>query len=82
MMKATPIPLEKIYVPTRLRGTVDQAKVEALAEDIVSNGMTTPIQVRVDGARFVLVAGLHRLEAIRYLGEKTITAFTVQARKA
>ncbi len=82
MMKAVPIPLEKIYVPTRLRGTLDQAKAEALAEDIVNNGLTTPIQVRADGARFVLVAGLHRLEAVRFLGEKTIAAFTVQARKA
>ena len=37
--------------------------------------------VRVDGARFVLVEGLHRLEAAKALGEKTIIGFRVDARK-
>jgi hypothetical protein len=40
-----------------------------------------PIRVRVDGARFVLVEGLHRLEAAKALGEKTIVCFLVDARK-
>ena len=34
-----------------------------------------------DGAeRFVLVEGLHRLEALKALGETTVTGFLVQAR--
>jgi sulfiredoxin len=37
--------------------------------------------VRADGARFVLVEGLHRLEAAKALGEKTIVGFPVEARK-
>jgi sulfiredoxin len=37
--------------------------------------------VRSDGARFVLVEGLHRLEAAKALGEKTIVGFRVEARK-
>ena len=37
--------------------------------------------VRADGARFVLVEGLHRLEAAKALGEKTIVGFIVEARK-
>jgi hypothetical protein len=37
--------------------------------------------VRSDGARFVLVEGLHRPEAAKALGEKTIVGFRVAARK-
>jgi sulfiredoxin len=37
--------------------------------------------VRADGARFVLVEGLHRLEAAKALGEQTIAAFLVDAPK-
>jgi sulfiredoxin len=38
--------------------------------------------VRPDGARFVLVEGLHRLEAAaKALGEQTIVGFRVAARK-
>jgi hypothetical protein len=37
--------------------------------------------VRADGARFVLVEGLHRLEACKALGEATVAAILVQARR-
>ena len=37
--------------------------------------------VRRDGERFVLVEGLHRLEACKALGEETIIGYLVQARK-
>ncbi len=40
-----------------------------------------PILVRPDGARFVLVEGLHRLEAAKALGERTIVGYRVDARK-
>ena len=40
-----------------------------------------PIMVRQDGERFVLVEGLHRLEACKMLGEETIIGVRVQARK-
>jgi sulfiredoxin len=40
-----------------------------------------PIRVRADGDRFVLVEGLHRLEAMKALGEKTIEGYLVQAQK-
>ena len=74
------IPIDKIYVPTKRRTTLDPAKVVSLAEDILDQGQRTPILVRADGARFVLVEGLHRLEAVRSLGETTILALLVQAR--
>jgi hypothetical protein len=37
--------------------------------------------VRKDGARYVLVEGLHRLEACKRLGETTIAGYLVQARR-
>lgn len=81
MMKPVPIPLAKIYVPQKFKGTLEQAKVETLADDIVQNGLQMPIQVRADKDRYVLVAGLHRLEAFRFLGEATIPTLVVAARK-
>jgi ParB-like chromosome segregation protein Spo0J len=37
--------------------------------------------MRPDGTRFVLVEGLHWLEACKPLGETTVPAYLVQARK-
>ena len=68
-------------MPVKQRATLEQAKVDALAADILANGMTMPILVRPDGERFVLVEGLHRLEAARSLGETTIAGYRVSARK-
>jgi ParB-like chromosome segregation protein Spo0J len=81
MLKSVPLPLDEIYVPVKTRATVDAAKVEALAESILQKGQQTPIQVRRDKERYVLVTGLHRLEAVRALGEKTIDALIVAARR-
>ena len=71
-------------MPAKRARTLDAAKVEALAEDMLEHGQTTPISVRADtkdGAdRYVLVEGLHRLEALKALGETTVTGFLVQAR--
>jgi ParB-like chromosome segregation protein Spo0J len=44
-------------------------------------GQQVPIQVRRDGDRFVLVEGLHRLEACKALGEETIYGYLTQAHK-
>lgn len=83
MMQTHTIRLDEIYVPAKLRKTVDPAKVDALAESILETGLEVPIQVRRDEAknRYVLVTGLHRLEAMRALGEETIDALFVKARK-
>ena len=80
MLRNQNFPIEKIYVPTARRKTLDPEKVRTIAEDWLKNGQKTPIQVRVDGERYVLVEGLHRLEAARELGEKTIVGLLVQAR--
>jgi sulfiredoxin len=55
--------------------------VDEIAASMLDEGQRTPILVRADGARFVLVEGLHRLEAAKALGEKTIVGFLVSARK-
>jgi len=81
MLKVQTIPIDEIYVPTGRRKTLDPAKAEELAEDILENGQKVPIQVRQGKGRFVLVAGLHRLEACISLGEEQILAYLVQAKK-
>ncbi|MEZ5666588.1 MAG: ParB N-terminal domain-containing protein [Alphaproteobacteria bacterium] len=81
MMKAVAVPIAAIYVPAKFKGTLDGGKVDALAEDILEHGLTNPISVRRDGDRYVLVQGLHRLEAVRALGETAVPAFVVAARQ-
>ena len=81
MLKRENFPIAKIYVPTKRRLTLEQKRVDELAESMLKDGQQTPILVRADGARFVLVEGLHRLEAAKALGEQTIIGFRVDARK-
>ena len=69
-----------IYVPAKRRRTLKQATVDALAESIMEDGLKVPILVREDGSRYVLVEGLHRLEACKALGEEVIACTMVQAR--
>lgn len=71
--------IDEIYVPARRRGTANADIVDELAESILEQGLQVPIRVRWDGQRYVLVAGLHRLEACKALGEETITAILVSS---
>jgi ParB-like chromosome segregation protein Spo0J len=81
MMKRESFPIASIYVPIKRRATLDIARVKAIAESMLASGQTTPIMVREDASRFVLIEGLHRLEAAKALGETTIVGFRVDARK-
>ena len=54
--------------------TLEQRRVDKIAASILDKGLQAPILVRANGARFVLVEGLHRLEAAKALGEETIAA--------
>ncbi len=78
------ISIDENYVPAKRRGTMDEAKDEELAESIIEDGQKTPIHVRRDDAkmRYVLVEGMHRLEALKALGEATIDALIVMARRS
>jgi len=81
MMKRETFAIANIYVPAKRRATLDPKKAQAIAQSILQVGLQTPILVRQDGERFVLVEGLHRLEACKQLGEDTIIGFVVQARR-
>jgi sulfiredoxin len=81
MMKTQKFPIAHIYVPVKRRATLEPKKVDEIAESILEKGQETPIYVRADGDRYVLVEGLHRLEACRKLGEQTIVGYLVQARR-
>jgi sulfiredoxin len=80
-MKREIFAVADIYVPVKRRATLEQRRVDELASSMLEDGQQTPILVRPDGARFVLVEGLHRLEAAKALGEKTIVGYRVDARK-
>jgi ParB-like chromosome segregation protein Spo0J len=81
MLKRESFSIDNIYVPTKRRTTLNPEHVREIAESMLANGQETPILVRQDGARFVLVEGLHRLEAAKALGETTIIGCLVQAAK-
>ena len=81
MMKRETLEIDKIYVPAKRRATLDPKKAQEIAESILQVGLQSPILVRQDGERFVLVEGLHRLEACKQLGEETIVGYVVQARR-
>ncbi len=81
-MRIVDVPLDKIYIPAAKKRTLDEDKVMALAEDILENGQQSPIYVRLGKDRYVLQEGLHRVEAVRLLGSKTIEAHIIQAKKA
>ena len=70
-----------IYVPMARRSSLDLAVVNEIAESMLEEGQLTPIWVRRDGKRFVLVEGLHRLEACKALGEETIVGLLVEPRR-
>jgi ParB-like chromosome segregation protein Spo0J len=80
-MRRESFPIANIYVPVKMRSTLKQETVDALAASILEVGQQEPILVRRDGERFVLVEGLHRLEACKALGETTIHGYLVQPRK-
>ncbi len=58
MMKRETLAIADIYVPVKRRATLDQKRVNEIAASILEKGQQTPILVRADGARFVLVEGL------------------------
>lgn len=81
MMKRQMLAIDSIYVPVKRRATLDPKRLDEIAESILQNGLQMPILVRPDGERFVLVEGLHRLEACRRLGEQSIAGYLVHAHR-
>ena len=81
MLKRENFAIDNIYVPVKRRATLDPERVHEIAESMLKDGQQVPIKVRADGERFVLIEGLHRLEAAKALGEVTIAGYRVDARK-
>jgi uncharacterized ParB-like nuclease family protein len=73
--------IANIYVPVKRRATLKPEIVQEIAQSMLEVGQQVPILVRPDGDRFVLVEGLHRLEACKALGEETIYGYLTQAPK-
>ncbi len=80
-MLVVSLKIEEIYVPMERRKELDPQRVESVAETIMEEAEERPIQVRRGKDRYVLVKGVHRLEARKALGEETIQAFIVSARQ-
>jgi ParB-like chromosome segregation protein Spo0J len=80
-MKREVFAVADIYVPVKRRATLEQKRVDEIDASMLQDGQQMPILVRPDGARFVLVEGLHRLEAAKALGETTVVGYRVDARK-
>jgi ParB-like chromosome segregation protein Spo0J len=80
MLEQQTVAIKDVRVPLKRKKTLDEGKVQMIAESIIENGQTTPIQVRADKGGYVLVEGLHRLEALRLLGETSVEAYLVRAR--
>ena len=80
-MERLQLKTDEVYVPVKRMKTLDRAVVDDIAESMLENGQLTPILVRRGKDRYVLVEGLHRLEACKALGEETIDGMIVQARR-
>ena len=80
-MKDVTLNIDEIYVPVKRRKTLDEKTVEAIAESMMEEGQLTAILVRQGRGRYVLVEGLHRIEAARALGETTIRGLVVHAHR-
>src|SRR3954463_212954 len=82
MPKSESFPIEKIFVPTKIKKALKPEVVGEIAESMLDIGQQAPISVRRDGDRLVLVDGLHRLQACKALGETTILGVLVPAELA
>ena len=82
MPKPESFPIEKIYVPVKRKKAIKPEVAKEIAESILEIGQQAPILIRPDEGRFVLVEGLHRLEACKALGETTIIGILVSVEPA
>ena len=79
MLQKQKFNITDIYVPVKRIKLLEESKVTELAEGILNGDDIVPIRVRADGKRFVLIKGMHTLEALRALGEEQIEGYLVRA---
>lgn len=72
------IPVDRITVPKRLRA-VGQDWVDLYAASIAEKGLQQPIQVQKTADGWELIAGAHRLAAVRQIPQPTIAASVWEA---
>ncbi|WP_407156438.1 ParB N-terminal domain-containing protein [Bradyrhizobium sp. STM 3557] len=82
MSEPQSFPIEKIHVPEKKRKALKPEIVEDIAESILDIGQREAILVRREKDHFVLVEGLHRLEACKALGERAILGVLISAEAA
>jgi hypothetical protein len=75
-------PIDKIHIPEKKRKALKPEVVQDLAESILDVGQQDAILVRREKDHFVLVDGLHRLEACKALGERAILGLLISAEAA
>ena len=81
MLKVHILKIEDIYVPTGRQKELDPEKLEITAEQILEETAEKPISVRKGTDRYVLLKGIHRLEARKALGETTIKSHILNAKQ-
>jgi len=79
MLQKQTFNITDIYVPVKRIKLLEESKVTELAEGILNGEDIVPIRVRADGKRFVLIKGMHTLEALRALSEEQIEGYLVRA---
>jgi ParB-like chromosome segregation protein Spo0J len=80
MLEKLSVSIDNVRVTAKRARTLDPDKLQLIAEDMIEKGQTTPIQVRTERGGYILIEGLHRLEALRALGETNVNAYIVRAR--
>jgi hypothetical protein len=76
------VPIDKIHVPEKKRKALKPEAIEEIAKSILDIGQQDAILVRREKDHFVLVDGLHRLEACKALGERAILGVLISAEAA
>ena len=80
MLNVVSIKIDQIYIPRERVKELRAEKVNEVAEEIIEESNLPPIHLRKGKGRYVLVSGVHRLEAHKALGETNISAIIVGAR--
>ena len=80
MLKPISVKIDQIYVPKDRLKELNSVRINIIAEEIIAEIEYQPIHLRKGKGRYVLVSGVHRLEAHKALGETNIQAIIVGAR--
>jgi sulfiredoxin len=81
LLKTVIVKIAEIYIPADRRKEIDPEAIDAAAQKMLEGVEERLIQVRLGKERYVLVKGVNRLEAHKALGEESIKAYIVQAKR-